>query len=126
MTSALNDVIIEALENVKGQDISVLDVRDLSDVMDSLIVVSGNTTRQVRALADSVIEDCKQAGFRPLGVEGADVGEWVLVDLGDTVVHIMLPTTRAFYDLERLWSMRPGDLGRTGADSESGASTAGD
>lgn len=126
MTSALNDVIIEALENVKGQDISVLDVRDLSDVMDSLIVVSGNTTRQVRALADSVIEDCKQAGFRPLGVEGADVGEWVLVDLGDTVVHIMLPTTRAFYDLERLWSMRPGDPGRTGADSESGASTAGD
>lgn len=126
MTSALNDVIIEALENVKGQDITVLDVTELSDVMDSLIVVSGNTARQVKALADSVIEDCKQAGFRPLGVEGTDVGEWVLVDLGDTVVHIMLPDTRAFYDLERLWSMRPGDLAQASADGDPGANSTGD
>lgn len=126
MTSALNDVIIEALENVKGQNITVLDVSELSDVMDSLIVVSGNTTRQVKALADSVIEDCKQAGFRPLGVEGADVGEWVLVDLGETVVHVMLPATRAFYDLERLWSLRPGDLAISGGTTEPGADAAGD
>jgi len=126
MTKALNDIIVEALENVKGRDITVLDVRELSDVMDTLIVVSGSTTRQVRALADSVIEDCKQAGFRPLGIEGADVGEWVLVDLGETVVHVMLPATRAFYDLERLWSLRPGDLAIAGGNNVPGADPAGD
>lgn len=126
MTKALNDIIVEALENVKGRDITVLDVRELSDVMDTLIVVSGSTTRQVRALADSVIDDCKQAGFRPLGIEGADVGEWVLVDLGETVVHVMLPATRAFYDLERLWSLRPGDLAIAGGNNVPGADPAGD
>lgn len=126
MTKALNDIIVEALENVKGRNITVLDVRELSDVMDTLIVVSGSTTRQVRALADSVIEDCKQAGFRPLGIEGADVGEWVLVDLGETVVHVMLPATRAFYDLERLWSLRPGDLAIAGGNNVPGADAAGD
>ena len=110
MTRDLNEIIIAALEDVKGLDIVTLDVTGLSDVMDTMIVVSGNSARQVKALANGVLEDCKKAGFRSLGVEGMDLGEWVLVDLGDTVVHVMLPTTRAFYDLEKLWSMRPGDM----------------
>ncbi|RLA47111.1 MAG: ribosome silencing factor [Gammaproteobacteria bacterium] len=110
MTRDLNEIIINALESVKGLDIVTLDVTGLTDVMDNIVVVSGNSNRQVKALANAVIEDCKKAGFRPLGIEGVDLGEWVLVDMGDTVVHVMLPTTRVFYDLEKLWSMRPGDL----------------
>lgn len=110
MTPKLDEIIINALESVKGQDIVSLDVTGLSDVMDTIVVVSGNSHRQVKALANAVTEDCKKAGFKPLGVEGADAGEWVLVDMGDTVVHIMLPETRVFYDLEKLWSMRPGDI----------------
>ncbi len=110
MTPNLNEIIINALESVKGLDISQLDVTGLTDVMDTMVVVSGNSNRQVKALANAVTEDCKKAGLQPLGVEGADVGEWVLVDMGDTVVHIMLPETRLFYDLEKLWSMRPADI----------------
>ena len=110
MAPDLNETIINALESVKGLDIASLDVTGLTDVMDTLVVVSGNTHRQVKALASAVAEECKKAGFTSLGVEGADVGEWVLVDMGDTVVHIMLPETRVFYDLEKLWSMRPGDI----------------
>ena len=94
--------------------------RDILPNVTTLIVPNGIK------LSDSVIEDCKQAGFRPLGVEGADVGEWVLVDLGETVVHVMLPATRAFYDLERLWSLRPGDLAISGGTTEPGADAAGD
>ncbi len=110
MKRELDEIIINALESVKGIDIVSLDVTDLTDVMDIMVVVSGNTSRQVKALANAVVEDCKKAGFRPLGVEGMETGEWVLVDCGDTVVHVMLPETRLFYDLEKLWSMRPGDF----------------
>lgn len=110
MKQKLNEIIIDALESVKGRDIVSLDVTGLTDVTDTVVVVSGNTNRQVKALSNAVLEDCKKAGFRSLGIEGADVGEWVLVDMGDTVVHIMLPDTRVFYELEKLWSMRPGDL----------------
>ena len=110
MTNNLDETIIAALESVKGLDITSLDVSGLTAVMDTLVVVTGNTSRQVKALANAVVEDCKKAGFRPLGMEGADVGEWVLVDMGDTVVHIMQPHTRVFYDLEKLWSMRPGEV----------------
>ncbi len=110
MAPDLNQTIINALESVKGLDIARLDVTGLTDVMDTLVVVSGNTHRQVKALASAVTEACKKVGFMPLGVEGVDVGEWVLVDMGDTVVHIMLPDTRVFYDLEKFWSMRPGDI----------------
>ena len=110
MMRDLNKTIINALESVKGFDIITLDVSGLTDVMDAIVVVSGNTNRQVKALASVVVEDCKKAGFTPLGVEGAEVGEWVLVDLGDIVVHVMLPETRVFYDLEKLWSMGPKDV----------------
>jgi ribosome-associated protein len=103
----LNDIIINALEDLKGKDIVCLDVRELSDVMDTLIIVSGTSNRHVKSLVDNAVEDAKEAGFRPMGVEGKEGGEWVLVDFGDTVVHAMLPATREFYDLERLWQLEP-------------------
>lgn len=103
----LNDLIINALEDLKGRDIVSLDVHELSDVMDTLIIVSGTSNRHVKSLVDNVVEDAKAAGFQPLGIEGKEGGEWVLVDFGDTVVHSMLPATREFYDLERLWQLEP-------------------
>ncbi|MCK9469814.1 MAG: ribosome silencing factor [Porticoccaceae bacterium] len=106
----LDAIIISALEDIKAIDIAVLDVSAMTDVMDTLVVASGNSNRQVKALADNVVEECKKAGFQPLGVEGLDTAEWVLVDLGDVVVHVMLPETRKFYELEKLWSVRPDDL----------------
>lgn len=110
MNSSLTDIAIAALEDIKAQDIAVLDVTDLTDVMDTLVVASGNSNRQVKALADNVVEECKKAGHQPLGVEGMEDAEWVLVDLGDVVVHVMLPETRKFYELEKLWSVRPSDF----------------
>lgn len=95
--------MIDALQDVKGIDIRVIDVQDKSSVTDVMVVASGNTARQVKALADSVVEKAKQAGVRPLGVEGEEHGEWILVDLGDLVVHIMQPAVRDFYNLEKLW-----------------------
>lgn len=103
----LNDIIINALEDLKGKDIVSLDVRDLSDVMDTLIIVSGTSNRHVKSLVDNVVEDAKAAGTRAMSIEGKEGGEWVLVDFGDTVVHAMLPATREFYDLERLWQLEP-------------------
>lgn len=110
MSKDLINIVMNALEEVKGKDITTLDVSDLTDVMDTIIVASGNTNRQVKALANNVVEDCKKAGFQPIGVEGLDTAEWVLVDFGDIVVHVMQPATREFYDLEKLWSVRPDDL----------------
>lgn len=107
MTQPLNTVILEALNDLKGKDIVSLDVRDLSDVMDTLIIVSGTSNRHVKSLVDNVVEDVKSSGVYPLGVEGKEGGEWVLVDFGDTVVHAMLPETREFYALEKLWSLEP-------------------
>jgi ribosome-associated protein len=112
MSKTLTDIVINALEDIKGLNIAVLDVTKLTDVMDTLVVASGNSNRQVKALADNVIEQSKKAGFQPIGVEGMEGSEWVLVDLGDVVVHVMLPETRAFYELEKLWSMRPDDVKR--------------
>lgn len=110
MSEQLKRIIINALEDVKGQDIVSLEVAELTDVTDTLIVASGASNRQVKALADNVMEEAKKQGFRPLGTEGFDSSEWVLVDYGDIVLHVMLPATRAFYDLEKLWSIRPDGL----------------
>lgn len=95
-----------ALEDLKAQESVVLDVRELSSVMDWLIVASGTSSRHVKSLANNVIMRAKEQGVRPMGVEGERVGEWVLVDFGDVVVHVMQPAARSFYDLERLWSVQ--------------------
>lgn len=107
MTHPLAQLAVEALEDAKGQEIVVLDVSKLTDLMDAMVVASGSSTRQVAALVDRLLEWCRAAGIRPLGIEGLDAAQWVLVDLGDVVVHVMLPETRAFYELEKLWSVRP-------------------
>ncbi len=114
MSNQLIDIVVDALEGIKGKDIVTLDVSDITDVMDHIVVASGTSNRQVKALADNVVEEAKKAGFRPIGIEGMDTSEWVLVDYGDVVVHVMLPATREFYDLEKLWSMRPDDLKASG------------
>jgi ribosome-associated protein len=101
----LKNTVVDALEDIKGIDIRVMDVGHLTDVTDHLIIVSGASNRQVKALSDNVLMKCKERGERPLGVEGLDQGEWVLIDYGVAVVHLMLPDTREFYDLERLWDM---------------------
>lgn len=101
----LKTLIVSALEDRKGQNIRVLDVRGVASFTDLMIIASGNSTRQVKALSDRVVEVCKEAGVRPIGVEGEREAEWVLVDLGDVVAHIMLPDVRDFYNLDGLWSV---------------------
>lgn len=95
-----------ALEDLKALEPVVLDVRELSSVMDWLVVASGTSSRHVKSLANNVLMKAKEQGVRPLGVEGERGGEWVLVDFGDVVVHVMQPAARNFYDLERLWSVQ--------------------
>ncbi|MEH6388221.1 MULTISPECIES: ribosome silencing factor [Pseudomonas] len=99
----LVQVVESALDELKAKDVVRIDVRELTSVTDFMIIASGTSNRHVSSLSDTVVEKAKEAGCRPLGVEGKDSGEWVLVDLGDVVVHVMQPATRQFYDLERLW-----------------------
>ncbi len=117
-SEALRDLAVTALEGMKGVDIVVLDVRRMTSVADYMVVASGTSDRHVRALAESVVADAKQAGLQPGGVEGAEGGEWVLVDLFDVVVHVMQPRVRDFYALERLWSVG-GDSPQTDGDPRS-------
>jgi len=105
-SEALNSLAVAALEDMKAVNLVVLDVGHLTDVMEYLIVVSGTSNRHVKSLAENVVVESKKAQIPPLGVEGQEAGEWVLVDLGGVVVHVMLPATRAFYDIERLWSIQ--------------------
>lgn len=107
----LSDLVVNALEEVKAKNIVKLDVRNLTTVTDYMIVASGTSNRHVKALAVAVADKSREAGHRPVGVEGAEGSEWVLVDLQDTLVHVMLPRVREFYNLEKLWSWSPvGDL----------------
>ncbi|MDI9720626.1 ribosome silencing factor [Acinetobacter junii] len=96
-------VVHEALADVKAKDILELDVSSISNVADAIVIASGTSTRHVKALADNVADEARKTGFRPLGVEGERDAEWILIDLGYVVVHVMLPTARKFYDLESLW-----------------------
>ena len=98
-------LVMDALEDLKGVDIKVIDVSELTSITDRMVVVSGTSTRHVKALADNVALKAKQAGSPALGVEGAAAAEWILIDLGDVVVHVMLPAVRKFYALEKLWSV---------------------
>ncbi len=106
-SEALTDLVVDALDDVKAKDIVRLDVRDMTTVTDYMVVASGTSNRHVKALVDNVAEKAKKAGHRPIGIEGEDGGEWVLLDLQDTLVHVMLPTVREFYNLEKLWSISP-------------------
>lgn len=101
---------VDALNERKGEDIVVLDVRELTDITDYMIVASGRSRRQVTALAEEVILRSKRAGRPPMGVEGLERGEWVLIDLLDSVVHVMQPETRDFYQLEKLWGGKEAGL----------------
>ncbi|KXU34271.1 ribosome silencing factor RsfS [Ventosimonas gracilis] len=92
-----------ALEDLKAQNIVSIDVRDKTSVTDYMLIASGTSSRQVKALAEHVLEKFKEQGVRPLGSEGLDGGEWALLDMGDLLVHVMQAQTREFYDLERLW-----------------------
>ena len=100
-------VVHEALLDVKAKDILEIDVSAISNVADAMVIASGTSTRHIKALANNVAEEARKAGFRPLGMEGERDAEWILIDLGFVVVHVMLPTARKFYDLESLWRATP-------------------
>jgi ribosome-associated protein len=100
----LQEVAVAALEDIKARDIEVIDVRPQTSLYDTMVVASADSNRQVKALANHVREKLKEAGAPILGVEGESVGEWILVDAGDIVVHVMQPAVRAYYNLEELWA----------------------
>jgi len=102
----LQDVVLDALADMKAVDVKALDVRGLTDITDTMVVASGTSDRHVKSIADRVVQRCKEAGFRPFGMEGERDGDWVLVDLQDVVLHVMLPRIREFYALEKLWEGR--------------------
>jgi len=101
----LKALVINAVEDVKAFDINVVDVHGRSSVSDTLIFASGRSDRQVKSIANNVVIEAKKAGIAPLGVEGLKTGDWVLVDLGDVVVHVMLPQVRDYYGIERMWDV---------------------
>lgn len=103
----LQKITVNALEDIKGRDIEIIDTKKLTSLFDKIIIASADSTRQVKALARNVHDKVKEAGGEVLSVEGEDVGEWVLVDLGDIVVHVMQPNIRSHYDLESLWKTTP-------------------
>jgi ribosome-associated protein len=104
---ALLKTVAAALDDMKAVHVKVFDVRAVTDVSDCMVLASGNSDRHVRSIADRVVERVKAAGFRPMGMEGERDGEWVLVDLNDVIVHVMLPRVREFYGLEELWEVAP-------------------
>ncbi|MEO0615957.1 MAG: ribosome silencing factor [Pseudomonadota bacterium] len=108
-SEALAQTVVAVLEDAKAQDIRLIDVRHLTSMTDYMVVASGTSDRHVKSVASSVVDTLKAAGRRPLGVEGENDGEWVLVDLQDALVHVMLPRIRDFYNLEKLWDLPPED-----------------
>ena len=102
---ALVKVVVGVLDDLKAEAITCLDVRHLTSVTDAMIIANGRSARHVRAVADAVVERCKENHYRPLGIEGQDGGKWILIDLAYVVVHVMQPTVREFYDLEKLWDI---------------------
>jgi ribosome-associated protein len=103
--ASLRAVVIDALDDMKALEIKVLDVRGLTDVADTMVIASGTSDRHVRSVAQKLVEKTKAAGFRPHGVEGQQDSDWVLIDLNEMIVHVMLPRVREFYGLEKLWDM---------------------
>ncbi|MGE5385685.1 MAG: ribosome silencing factor [Betaproteobacteria bacterium] len=114
----LQKIVVDALEEIKGHDIEVINTTKLTSLFDRIVIASGTSNRQVKSLARNVQEKVREAGGEVISVEGEDNGEWVLVDLGDIVVHLMQPTVRAYYNLEELWQATP--AGRRKAAEEAG------
>lgn len=102
---SLESVVLAALDDMKALEVKVLDVRGLTDIADTMVIASGTSDRHVRSVAQRVVEKTKEAGFRPHGIEGQQDSDWVLIDLHDMIVHVMLPRVREFYGLEKLWDM---------------------
>lgn len=119
----LQRVVVDALEDVKAQDIVVLNTTRLSDLFDRVVVASGTSNRQTRALAAHVVEKVKEAGGQVVSIEGTDAGEWVLVDLGDLVVHVMQPAVRRYYGLEEIWGGKPVRMKRSAEPRRAAAAT---
>ena len=113
----LKTLTCDALDDLKGVDVIAIDVEDRTTVTDWIIVVGGTSQRHVKSLANSVVEKCKENGVRPLGSEGEQEGDWILVDLGDVIVHVMTRESRDFYALEKLWTMEPSDRQAEAANS---------
>lgn len=105
--AAIADIAIRAIEDLKGRDIQRLDVAPLTDVADLMVIAAGTSARHVKSIADNVVEQARLKGVRPIGVEGADAGEWILVDFGAVIVHVMGDEARRFYSLEKLWTAHP-------------------
>ncbi|QWT46698.1 ribosome silencing factor [Azospira inquinata] len=112
--SKLEHLVVEALEDIKGKDIQIIDTTPLTSLFDRVIIASGDSNRQVKSLARSVQEMVREAGGEVISVEGEENGEWVLVDLGDVVVHVMQPAVRSYYNLEEIWGGEPVAPRRTG------------
>jgi ribosome-associated protein len=102
---SLKSVVLDALDDMKALEVKVLDVRGLTDIADYMVIASGTSDRHVRSVAQRVVEKTKEAGYRPHGLEGLSDGDWVLIDLHEYIVHVMLPRVREFYGLEKLWDM---------------------
>jgi ribosome-associated protein len=124
LLAELRQTVAMALEELKAREVKEIDVRGKTGITDFMVIASGTSNRHVKAIADEVLKQAKQAGVVPLGTEGEREGEWVLVDLGDIVVHVMLPRVREFYALERLWTVgdQPPGVDEAAADTSAAAS----
>ncbi len=103
-SDALTHFVVEKIEDLKGRDIITLDIKDKSSFADYMVVASGNSSRHVKSVAQNVAMECRAQGVEPLGLEGVDIGEWALVDLGEVIVHVMTDDQRDRYQLEQLWA----------------------
>lgn len=103
----LCDLVVRALDDGKAEDIKSVDVRKLTSIADFMVIATGRSSRQVKGLADRVLDAAREHNLKPIGVEGEQTSEWILVDLGDVIVHVMQPEPRLFYQLEKLWEAPP-------------------
>ncbi len=117
-SEAVIEMTVKVLEDMKGIDLTVIDIVGKSSIADAMIVVTGTSQRHVRSMAETVRLTAKEAGHPPLGVEGGDSSDWVLVDLGDVIVHVMTEEKREFYSLEKLWSVGPTEADKEAGDSD--------